>query len=33
MDTLLNDIDFEIVYFDDILIKSETWEKHAEHVK
>ena len=31
MDTLLNDIDFVLAYFD--LIKSESREQHAEHVK
>ena len=30
MDTILNDVDFSIVKFDDILIKSE---QHAEHAK
>ena len=33
MDTLLNDVDFEIANLDDILIKNEKWEQHAKHVK
>ena len=32
MHTLLNDVDFAIAYLDDILIKSESWEQHTEHV-
>ena len=33
MDTLLNDFDFAIANLDDILIKSESREQHAEHLK
>ena len=33
MDTMLSDLDFAIAYLDDILIKSESREEHAEHVK
>ena len=33
MDMLLNDVDFTIVYLVDILIKSESQEQHAKHVK
>lgn len=33
IDTLVNDVDFAIAYVDDILIKSEIREQHAEHVK
>ena len=32
-DTLLNDVDFEITYFDNILIKNESREHHAEYNK
>ena len=31
--TLLNDVDFSIAYFDDILTKSESREQRAERVK
>ena len=33
MDTLLNDVDFAIAYVDDIFIRSESREQHAEHIK
>ena len=33
MDTLLNDVDFVKANIDDILIRGESWEQHAEHVK
>ena len=33
MDTLLNDIDFEVAYIDDISIKSGRQEQHPERVK
>ena len=33
MNMLLNDVDFTIAYLDNILIKSESQEQHAEHIK